>query len=72
MKHSRRPYDTLGRRILRLLSPDCGGARKRTVLVGVAGGEKRLKPVLTRLMNSGAIVMRGTKRGAVYALGKSR
>jgi hypothetical protein len=68
---ARRPYETLGRRILRLLSPESGGPRKRTVLIGVAGTEKRLKPVLARLIKAGSVVLRGRKRGTVYALGKS-
>ncbi len=53
-----RPYNTLGRRILRLLTEEYGGPR--------------LKPVLRRLMATGQIVMQGTTRGAVYALGKPR
>lgn len=66
----RRPYNTLGRRILALLQPENGGPRKRTVLVGIAGGEVRLKPVLQRLIDSGRVVMKGKKRGTLYALGK--
>lgn len=67
----RRPYNTLGRRILALLAPECGGPRKRTVLVGIAGGELRLKPVLQRLLDSGRVVMQSSKRGTRYALGKA-
>lgn len=67
----RRPYNTLGRRIMAMLHPECGGPRKRTVLAGLAGGEKRLKPVLDRLIASGRIVVQSSKRGTRYALGKS-
>lgn len=44
-----------------------GGPRKRTVLRGIAGDEKRLAPVLSRLMNTGLVVLRGSKRGTTYA-----
>lgn len=67
----RRPYNTLGRRILALLRPECGGPRKRTVLVGIAGSEQKLKPVLARLIDSGRIVIQSSKRGTRYALGKA-
>ena len=67
--HKRRPYNTLGHRILAML--EIGGPRKRTVLRGVAGSEERLKPVLERLLDTGAIVMKHCRGGAVYALAKA-
>jgi hypothetical protein len=68
----RRQYETLGRRILRLLSPEFGGPRKRTVLIGLAGSEKRLQRTLARLMAAGQVVMLGSKRGTLYGLGRQR
>jgi hypothetical protein len=62
-----RKYDTLGRRILRVLEPANGGPRKRTVLLGLAD-PKRVERVLRRLMDAGQVVMVGDKRGARYAL----
>ncbi len=67
MPMSRR-YNTLGRRILAVLAS--GGPRKRTVLLGLAGDEKRLRATLTRLVGAGMVVVQGTKRGTLYALGK--
>jgi hypothetical protein len=62
-----RPYDTLGRRILRVLEPECGGPRKKNVLLGMAD-PKRVERVLRRLMDAGLVVMIGDKKGARYAL----
>lgn len=66
----RRTYNTLGRRILSVLA--VGGPRKRTVLVGLAGDEKRLRATLTRLMAAGMVRIIGSKRGTLYGLGKQR
>lgn len=65
-----RKYETLGRRILRLLTTEYGGPRKKSVLLGL-GEPKRVERVLRRLMDARQVVMIGDKRGAKYALGKS-
>jgi len=62
-----RQYDTLGRRILRLLEPECGGPRRKNVLLGLAD-PKRVERTLRRLMDAGLVVMVGDKRGARYGL----
>lgn len=62
-----RSYDTLGRRILRVLHPECGGPRKKSVLLGIADA-KRVERTLRRLMDAGLVVMVGDKKGAKYAL----
>jgi hypothetical protein len=67
----RRRYNTLGRRILAMLAPSGGGPRKRTVLLGIAGSEKKLRRALERLIAAGRVVVKGKKRGTLYALGKS-
>ncbi len=64
-----RQYDTLGRRILRLLAPDCGGPRKKSVLLGLAD-PKRVESTLRRLIDAGLVRMIGDKRGARYGLAK--
>lgn len=53
-------------RILRVLEPENGGARKRSVLEGL-GPFADL--VLEQLLKAGKVVMSGDKKGAVYELG---
>lgn len=65
-----RSYDTLGRRILRLLEPECGGPRKKNVLLGLAE-PRRVERTLRRLMDAGLVVMVGDRKGARYGLAKS-
>lgn len=67
-----RTYNSLGRRILRLLTEEYGGERKRSVLAGIAGGEKKLKPVLGRLLRNGQVVMRRCYGGQRYGLPRKR
>lgn len=62
-----RRYDTLGRRILRVLEPESGGPRKKTVLLGLAD-PKRVERVLRRLMDAGLVVKVGDMKGARYGL----
>lgn len=62
-----RKYDTLGRRILRILRPENGGPRSKNVLRGIAD-PKRVERTLRRLMDAGQVMMVGDKRGARYAL----
>ena len=74
MPKKKRTYNTLGRRILAML--EIGGPRKRTVLQGIAGSEKRLRPVLQRLMDAGLIVIQrkrtADRGGQHYALARQR
>lgn len=65
---AKRRYNTLGRRILAILAE--GGPRKKTVLVGIAGDQKRAETTLRRLIDAGLVVMVGDKRGARYGLAK--
>lgn len=69
----RRPYNTLGRRILALLAPENGGPRSRTVLEGYAAhhghGPRRFDATLKRLIDTGLVVVVGEKRGTRYARG---
>jgi hypothetical protein len=55
----------------RVLRPENGGPRKRTVLEGLAkhyGYKADFDEVLKRMIDAGEIVMVGEKRGARYAL----
>jgi hypothetical protein len=65
-----RQYDTLGRRILRLLET---GPRKITVMHFMAP-EARLKRTLKRLVDAGLLVVHQKPRlgGAHYALAKQK
>lgn len=69
----RKTYDTLGRRILALLEPECGGPRKLNVLRGLPGATpKRVDRTLARLVRSRTIVRRGERRGLMFALAPRR
>lgn len=70
MAAPRRPYNTLGRRILRVLAET--GPRNRHVLCGLAGGEDKLDAVLTRLRAQGLVKIVGSKRGSRYAAVRNR
>jgi hypothetical protein len=48
-------------RVLRMLRET--GGRKRTVIDGLAGGDRE---VLDGLLSEGKVVMRGTRKGAIY------
>lgn len=72
-KNARRPYNTLGRRILAVLET---GARKYTVLRGLAAAhlhtEKFLQRTLERLQKNGLIVKANHNRGGlVYELART-
>lgn len=72
-RQKRRPYETLGRRILRLLTLEYGGPRKRNVLRGLCPRDPdRVDRALRRLIDAGMVRMIGDRRGAKYALGKGQ
>lgn len=62
---ARGPYRTFARRILALL--ECG-PRKTNVLRGLAKSERQLQRTLERLRSSGAITLKGKKKGALWHL----
>lgn len=63
---------TLRTRILRVLTPEFGGERKRSVLAGIAGGEEKLRPVLGALMAEGLVRVRRCYGGQRYGLARQR
>ncbi len=67
----RKTYDTLGRRILAVLEPECGGPRKLNVLRGMAD-PKRVDRTLARLVRNRQVVRRGERRGLTFALAPRR
>jgi hypothetical protein len=58
-------------RILKVLSPECGGERSRNVLRGLAGSETKLAPTLDRLITAGDVVY-VRARGGRYRLPRKR
>jgi len=50
--------------ILRMLRPENGGPRKRTVLLGLAGSVKELNRVLRPMFRKKEVVQVGAKKGA--------
>lgn len=61
--------------LLRVLRPENGGPRKRTVLEGLAkakGYKADFDEVLERMIDAGEIVVTGEKRGTRYALPRAR
>jgi hypothetical protein len=55
-------------RILAVLKPECGGARKFNVLAGLVGGADVLKPVLDALRADKLVSIRHRNGGPHYAL----
>jgi len=49
--------------ILRMLRPENGGPRKRTVLEGLAGSASALKRVLVPMLKKGELVQLGATKG---------
>lgn len=61
----------LRRRLLRVVEPDRGGARKLSVLRGLAAAkhpDEDFDAVFAALLREGALVKLGDKRGATYGL----
>lgn len=58
----------LRKKILRVLEPESGGPRKRSVLIGLAGGDEKLRPVLDELVEDGLVERRTCHGGQRYAL----
>lgn len=54
-------------RVLKVVRPENGGPRKRTVLEGLVGED-----VVVQMIERGQLVMHGKKRGATYGLPKGR
>jgi hypothetical protein len=61
-------------RILRVVRPEYGGPRKRSVLVALANGRGAPdgEALVADMIRRGELVMVGDKRGATYGLPKGR
>lgn len=57
-------------RVLEVLRPECGGARKFNVLAGLVGGAAVLKPVLDALRAERLVKINHRSGGPHYALTK--
>jgi hypothetical protein len=62
-------------RWLKVVRPENGGPRARTVLIGLARTPRdraRAEELLDAMLASGELAMHGSKRGATYGLPKAR
>lgn len=62
-------------RILRVVEPESGGPRKRSVLEGLARSPKQraqFRQIFAAMLERGELVMLGDRRGARYGLPRTR